>query len=126
VAGIDQAVEQRFGDDRVREQRIPVLGCAVAGQDQWFGGDGPVGDQVIEVVALGRGVLAHREVVDDEDQGSGVFTHALADGAISVAAGEVGEHAGAFDESDVAATAGDLVSECLCDMGFPDSGGVAR
>ena len=67
-------------------------------------------------------MFAHREVVDDEDQGSGVFTHALADGAISVAAGEVGEHAGAFDESDVAATAGDLVSECLCDMGFPDAG----
>jgi hypothetical protein len=67
---------------------------------------------------LGRCVLTHREVVDDEDQGAGVFAHALADGAISVSAGEVGEHPGAFDEPDVAAASGYLVSECLCDMGF--------
>ena len=72
---------------------------------------------------MGGGVLAHREVVDDEDQGPGVFAHALADGAIGVAAGEVGEHAGAFYEPDVAAATGYLVSECLCDMGFPDSDG---
>jgi hypothetical protein len=38
-------------------------------------------------------VLTHREVVDDEDHhGTGIFAHALADGAISVSAGEVGEH----------------------------------
>ena len=68
---------------------------------------------------MGRGVLAHGEVVDDEDQGPGVFAHALPDGAISVAAGEVGQHSGAFDEADVAAAAGDLMPKCLCDMGFP-------
>jgi hypothetical protein len=66
-------------------------------------------------------VLAHREVVDDEYQGSGVFTHGLTDGAISVATSQVGEHAGAFDEPDVTATASDLVAECLCHMGFPDT-----
>ena len=82
------------------------FGCAVAGQDEWFGGDGAVGDQVVEVVALGRGVLAHREVIDDEDQRAGVFVHALADGAISVAAGKISEHPGAFDEADVAAASG--------------------
>jgi hypothetical protein len=65
-------------------------------------------------------VLAHREVINDEDQGAGVFTHALADGAISVSAGEVGEHPRAFDESDVATASGDLMAECLCHMGFPD------
>ena len=53
------------------------------------------------------------------------MTHPLADGAIGMPAGQVGEHARAFDESDVAAASGDLVSECLCDMGFPyaDSAG---
>jgi hypothetical protein len=102
---------------------VRFLGGAVAGQDQWLGGDGAVGDQVVEVVALGGGVLAHREVIDDQDQGAGVFTHPLADGAISVPAGQVGEHARAFDESDVAAAPCDLVSECLCDMGFPDADG---
>ena len=121
VAGVDQSVEQRFGDDGIRKQRIPVFWGPVAGQDQRFGGDGAVGDQVVEVVALGGGVLAHREVIDDEDQGSGVFTHALTDGAVSVSAGEVGEHPGAFDEPDVAAAAGYLMSKCLCHMGFPDT-----
>ena len=74
----------------------------------------------LEIVALGRGVLAHREVIDDEHQGAGVFTHALTDGAISVSTGQVGEHPRALYEPDVAAAPGYLVSECLCHMGFPD------
>jgi hypothetical protein len=53
----------------------------------------------------------------------GVFAHALADGAISVSAGEVGEHPGAFDEPDVAAALGYLMAECLGHMGFPDPDG---
>ena len=104
MAGVDQSVQQRFGNDGFREQRVSVFGCAVAGQDEWFGGDGAVGDQVVEIVALGRGVLAHREVIDEEDQRAGVFAHALADGAISVTAGKISEHPGAFDEADVAAS----------------------
>ena len=52
---------------------------------------------------------------------AGVFAHALADGAIGVSAGEVGEHSRAFDEPDVAAASGYLMAECLCHMGFPDS-----
>ena len=68
-------------------------------------------------------MFTHREVIDDEDQGAGVFAHALADGAVGVSAGEVGEHAGAFDEADVAAAAGYLVSKCLCHMGFAYSNG---
>ena len=57
----------------------------------------------------------------NQHQRFGVFTDALARGAIGVAAGEVGEDSGAFDEPDVAAAAGDLVPECLCHMGFPDA-----
>jgi hypothetical protein len=63
------------------------LGGAVAGQDQWLGRDRAVGDEIVEVVALGGDVLSHGEVVDDEDQGPGVFAHALADGAIGVSTG---------------------------------------
>jgi hypothetical protein len=95
-----------------REQ-VRFFGCPVAGQDQRFGGDGAIGDQVVEIVALSGGVFAHREVIDDEDQGAGVFAHALAPGAIGVPAGEVGEHSGAFDEPDFAAASGHLVAECL-------------
>jgi hypothetical protein len=47
----------------------------------------------------------------------------LTDGPIGVSTGEVGEHARAFHESDVATSAGHLMAERLCDMGFPDSDG---
>lgn len=50
--------------------------------------------------------------------GSDVSAHALTDGAVGVAAGQVGEHAGAFDEPDVTAAACDVMAECLGDMGF--------
>jgi hypothetical protein len=70
-------------------------------------------------------VFAHREVIDDQYQWPGVFAHALTDGAIGVATGQIGEHAGAFDEPDVAASACYVMAECLCHMGFadPDSEG---
>ena len=121
VAGVDQSVQQRFGHDGVGEQRIPVLGSAVAGQDEGFASDGPIGDQIVEIVGLGGGVLTHREVIDDQYQRAGVFAHALTDGAIGVTTGQIGEHAGAFDEPDVPAAAGYVMPECLCHMGFADS-----
>jgi hypothetical protein len=38
--------------------------------------------------------------------------------AIGVATGQIGEHAGAFDEPDVPASACYVMPECLCHMGF--------
>ncbi|VBA48415.1 hypothetical protein [Mycobacterium pseudokansasii] len=38
-----------------------------------------------------------------------------------MATGQVGEHAGALDEPDVAAPTGDVMPKCLCHMGFPDA-----
>jgi hypothetical protein len=70
------------------------------------------------IVGLGGGVLTHREVIDDQCQRPGVFALALTDGAIGVATGQIGEHAGAFDEPDVPASACYVMPECLCHMGF--------
>ena len=69
MAVVDQSVEQGLGDDGVGEQRIPVDRGAVRGQDQ--GASGAFVDQFVEVVGLGGGELAHGEVVQDEDGGSG-------------------------------------------------------
>lgn len=121
MAGVDESVEERFGDDGVREQWVPIFGGSVARQDQRFTGDRAIGHEVVEIIGLSGGVLTHREVVDDEYVRSGVFAHALSDGPVGVSAREVGEHAGTFDEPDVASAAGDLMAECLCDMGFPDT-----
>jgi hypothetical protein len=63
----------------------------------------PLGDEFVEVVGLGRGELAHREVVEDEDVGPDEFADPFLPGAVRVAAGEVGEDATGLGEADVGA-----------------------
>ena len=69
VGGVDEAVEDGFGDDGVREERIPVFGAAVGGDDD--GSVGAFGDEFVEVVGLGGGEVAHGEVVEHDEVGSG-------------------------------------------------------
>ena len=51
---------------------------------------------------MGGGVLAEGEVVQDEHGGAGVFADPGTPGAVGVAAGEVGQDAAGFGESDFA------------------------
>src|ERR1022692_697039 len=53
VAGVDEPVEQGFGDDWVGEERVPVGGGPVGGQHERAGGS--FGDQLVEVVGLRGG-----------------------------------------------------------------------
>ena len=57
MAGVDEPVEQTFGDDGVREQRIPVLRRPVRGEDEGFAAGGAVADEFVEVVGVHGGVL---------------------------------------------------------------------
>ena len=84
---------------------------------------GPVGDEFVEVVGLGGGVLAEAEVVEDEDGGAGVFADSGAPGSVGVATCEVGQDSAGLGEPDFPAATGDEVAECLGDMGFADSDG---
>ncbi|SRR5260370_998378 len=45
VAGVDDPVEEGFGDDGVGEQGVPVGGCPVGCEDQGF--PGALGDQLV-------------------------------------------------------------------------------
>ena len=87
---------------------------------------GPIGDEFVEIVGLGCGVLPEGEVVQDEDGRAGVLADPGAPGAVGVAAGEVGQDSAGFGEPDLAAAAGDEVSERLRDMGFSDSDRARR
>ena len=49
-------------------------GARLDGQDQ--GAPGSFGDQLVEVVGLGGGELAHGEVVQDQDGGAGELARA--------------------------------------------------
>jgi hypothetical protein len=66
MASVDEPVEQGLGDDRVGEQRVRVNRGPVAGHDQ--GAASPLGDQLVRVIGLGGGQLAHAEVDEDEDE----------------------------------------------------------
>ena len=59
---------------------------------------GAFGDQLVEVVGLGGGELAHGEVVEDQDGGAGELGEPGAPGAVGVAAGEVGEQPAGLGE----------------------------
>jgi hypothetical protein len=118
VAVVDQSVEQGLGDDRVGEQRIPVDRGAVGGQDQR-----PAGafvDQLVEVVGLGRGQLAHGEVVQDEHGGAGEFTQPAGPAAIGVATGQLGQDPAGLGEAGLGPGPDRLVGEGLGDVGLPD------
>lgn len=101
-------------------------GVAVGGRDQRPAGLGPFGDELVEVVGLRCRVLAHREVVEDQDVGSGEFGEAFGPGAVGVAAGEVGQCSAGLVEADLGALPDGQVPEGLCDMGFPDADGPWR
>ena len=72
-------------------------------------------------VLINGTLVAHGEVVEDQDHRFGVLADALAPGAIGVAAGQIGEDAGGLGEPHVSAAASNGVSKCLCHMGFPDA-----
>ena len=87
VAGVDQPVEEGLGDDGVGEQGVPVAGPG------WRSGSSPagaLGDEFVEVVGLGCGELAHREVVEDQEGGADEFAEAFVPAAVGVSAGQVG------------------------------------
>ena len=119
VAGVDEPVEQGLGDDRVGEQRIPVGGRPVGGQDQRAAG--PLGDQLIQVVSLGGGQLAHAEVVQDEHGGAGELAEPLVPGQVGAAAGQVGQDPAGLGEPGLGAVPDGQVPQGLRDMGLADA-----
>jgi hypothetical protein len=87
VAGVDEAVQQGFADDRVGEELVPLLWRPVRGEDHGFAG--AFGDEFVEVVGLGGGELAHAPVIQDEHGGAGEFGQALGPGVVGAPTGQV-------------------------------------
>ena len=124
VAGVDEPVEQGFGDDRVGEQRVPVGGRPVGGQDERAAG--PLGDQLVEVVGLGGGEFAHAEVVQDQDGGAGELAESLVPGQVGAPAGQVGEDPAGLGEPGLGAVPDGQVSQGLRDMGLAHPDGPVQ
>ena len=81
---------------------------------------GSFGDQLVQVVGLGGGELAHGEVVQDEDGGAGELAEPFVPGEVGVAAGQVGQDPAGLDEPGLGAGADGQVAEGLGDMGLAD------
>ena len=124
VGGVDESVEDGFGDDGVREEWIPVFGAAVGGDHD--GSVGAFGDEFVEVVGLGGSEFAHGEIVEDEQFGSCPFPESCLPGAVGVAAGEVGEKPAGFGERDAVSVAAGVMADGLRDEGFPDADGSVK
>ena len=82
---------------------------------------GPFGDQLIQVVGLGGGELAHAEVVEDEHGGAGELAEPFVPGEVGAAAGQVGQHAAGLEEPGLGAGADGQVTEGLGDVGLADA-----
>ena len=83
-----------------------------------MGFPGAFGDQLVQVVGLGGGQLAHGEVVQDQDGGAGELAEPLVPGAVGVSAGQVGQGPAGFHEPGVGAGPDGQVGEGLRDMTF--------
>jgi hypothetical protein len=80
-------------------------------------------DQLVEVVGLGDGEVAHGEVVDHDHGRFGETFDAGGEAVVGVAAGELGEQTAGGDEVGVEATPAGLVGERDGEVGFADSDG---
>jgi hypothetical protein len=98
---------------------VRFLGCPVGGEHERAAG--PLGDELVEVVGLGGGELAHGEVVQDQHGGPGELTEPLVPGVVGVAAGQVGQGPAGLEEPDAGAVADGEVAEGLGDVAFPDT-----
>src|ERR1022692_2614555 len=81
---------------RLGKQRVPVLGCPVRGEHERA--SAPLGDELVQVVGLAGGELAHREVVEDQHGRAGELAEALVPGVVGVPAGEVGQGAAGLED----------------------------
>ena len=64
VGAVDQAVERTLGEHRVGKERVPVGGWTVAGHHHAAGAVAAT-DELVQILGLRRGELAHAEVVED-------------------------------------------------------------
>src|SRR5665647_2868684 len=106
--GVDQPVEDPFGDHRVGEQLVPVLRRAVGREDE---GTVPrsLTDELVEVVALGAREGAQGEVVEDQEVEAREAPQAALPAALGASSGELGKQAaGLGEEHRVAAPAGEV------------------
>jgi len=122
VGVVGEPIEGALRQDRIVEERDPLLDGAVAGQHRGPS-PMPLQDHFVEVAGLLRVESAQAEVVDDEHVGSEQPPQHLLGGVIGPGLVQHLEEAIGTQEEHVLAGAAGRVSECRSEEGLADADG---
>ena len=123
VGVVGEAIDGALGEDRIIEERDPLVDRPVRGNDR-RGATVALEDDFVEVARLLGIEAAQREVVDDEDVGSEEAAEHPLGGVIGAGLVEVLEEVVGAQEEDVAAGAAGGVSQRAGEKRFPDADGA--
>lgn len=118
---VSEAVESRVGHDGIREEREPVSGRAVGGEDD-RATEVAFGNDLVEVFGLGHGEGLEGEVIDDEEIGGEEAAEFGLPGVVGAGGEEGAEELGGFEEEDGVAEAAGVVAEGLGEVGLAGAG----
>src|SRR5712691_3256320 len=117
VSSAQEPIEGAFSQHWVREQWVPILGRAIAGDDD-RARTSAFADQLIQVIRLLGGVLAHGKVVDDQQRRQQVVAQPSLPGTVGVAAAQVTQQPAGLDELDAVALPSCLVAQTFGKVGL--------
>lgn len=118
---VDQAVQGRIGHHRIGEQRDPILGRSITGDDhRRF--QMTFSHNLIEILSLGGRQSREAKVIDDQYVWGQVFFYAFFPGVISTTSQEEPEEFDCLGEEDFISQPTGLMPQSLSDVTFPHSG----
>jgi len=117
MGSVDEAIQNTFCQDRVREEGIPVPGHAVGCYHQGATAT-PLIDELVDILSLLEGKLLHSEVVHDKQIRLEVSAQTVLPGVIGVASTEVRQESGCLYIQHFVAHAARLMPQGLDDMTF--------
>jgi hypothetical protein len=117
VSSAEEPIQSAFSQDGVGEQWVPILGRAIAGHDH-RAGTSAFADQLVQVIRLLGGVLAHGKVVDDQQRRQQVVAQPSLPGPVGAATAQVTQQPAGLDEIDAVALPSCLMAQRFGQMGF--------
>ena len=120
-----QSIQSRVRHDWIGEQRDPILGWSIAGDnDRRF--QMTLGYDLIEIFCLSGGESRESKVIDDQQIGGQVFFHVFVPGVIGTAGQEKTEELDSLGKKDLISQAASLMSQSLSNVSFSDSCGAIK
>jgi hypothetical protein len=120
VRSSQQTIQSSLRQHRIGKQGIPILGWAITGDDDRAGARAFT-DQLVQVIRLLARVLAHGEVVQDQQRWQQIVAQPTVPGAVGMPAAEIAQQPAGLDELDPVALPSCLMAKTFGEMRFADS-----